>query len=64
MRTVNKMITNNSQNLKIRVEYFKYLHRMKNYARCKHEIKSRIAKAKTAFNKKKILFTRKLDLTL
>jgi len=31
-------------------------------ARCKRGIKSRTAMAKTAFNKKKAFFTRKLDL--
>jgi hypothetical protein len=33
-------------------------------ARCTHEIKSRIAMAKAEFNKKKTLFTSKLDLNL
>jgi hypothetical protein len=33
-----------------------------NDARCTHEIKTRIAKAKAAFNKKKTLFTSKLNL--
>ncbi|RXY27484.1 hypothetical protein DD577_28870, partial [Klebsiella pneumoniae] len=33
-------------------------------ARCTREIKSRIAMAKTAFNKKKNLFTSKLELNL
>jgi hypothetical protein len=37
---------------------------MTNDARCTREIKSRIAVAKAAFNKKKILFTSKLDLNL
>jgi hypothetical protein len=47
------------------VEYFKYLGGMiTNNARCTHEIKSRIAMAKAAFNKKKVLFTSKLDLNL
>jgi hypothetical protein len=32
--------------------------------RCKREIKFRIAMAKAAFNKKKTLFTSKLDLNL
>jgi hypothetical protein len=32
--------------------------------RCTRKIKSRIAVAKAAFNKKKALFTRKLDLNL
>jgi len=32
------------------------------YGSCTCEIKSRIAMAKAAFNKKKILFTSKLDL--
>jgi hypothetical protein len=47
------------------VEYFNYLGSMiTNDARCTHEIKSRIAMAKAAFNKKKNLFTSKLDLKL
>jgi hypothetical protein len=37
---------------------------LKNDARCTRKIKSRIAMAKAAFNKKKTLFTRKLDLNL
>jgi hypothetical protein len=35
-----------------------------NDARCTHEIKSRLARAKAALNKKKTLFTSKLDLNL
>jgi hypothetical protein len=35
-----------------------------NDARCTREIKSRIAMAKAGFNKKKTLFTSKLDLNL
>jgi len=35
-----------------------------NETRCKYEIKSRIAMAKVAFNKKKTLFTSKLDSNL
>jgi hypothetical protein len=47
------------------VEYFNYLGSMTtNDARCTREIKSRIAMAKAAFNKKKDLFTSKLDLNL
>jgi hypothetical protein len=47
------------------VEYFNYLGSMiTSDARCTREIKSRIAMAKTAFNKKKNLFTSKLDLNL
>ena len=47
------------------VEYFKYLGSiLTNDGRCKCDIKSRIAMAKAAFNKKKTLFTRKLDLNL
>jgi hypothetical protein len=47
------------------VEYFNYLGSMITYdARCTREIKSRIAMAKAAFNKKKTLFTSKLDLNL
>jgi hypothetical protein len=33
-------------------------------ARCTHEIQSKIAIAKAVFNKKKTLFTRKLDFKL
>jgi hypothetical protein len=44
---------------------FKYLGSiLTNDGRCTHEIKFRIAIAKAAFNKKKILFTSKLDLKL
>jgi hypothetical protein len=47
------------------VAYFDYLGSMiTNDARCTREIKSRIAMAKAAFNKKKNLFTSKLDLNL
>jgi hypothetical protein len=46
------------------MEYFNYLRSMINDARCTREIKSRIAMAKSAFNKKKNLFTSKLDLNL
>jgi hypothetical protein len=47
------------------VEYFNYLGSMiTNNARCTREIKSSIAMAKAAFNKKKNLFTSKLDLNL
>jgi hypothetical protein len=47
------------------MEYFNYLGiKITNYARCTREIKSRIAMAKTAFNKKKTLFTSKLELYL
>ena len=47
------------------VECFKYLGRiLTNDGRCTCEIKSRIAMAKAAFNKKKTLFTSKLDLNL
>jgi hypothetical protein len=46
------------------VEYFNYLGSMITYdARCTCEIKSTIAMAKAAFNKK-TLFTSKLDLNL
>jgi hypothetical protein len=46
------------------VEYFYYLGSMiTNDARCTCEVKSRIAMAKAAFNKK-TLFTSKLDLNL
>jgi len=47
------------------VECFKYLGSMlTNDGRCMYEIKSRIVLAKAAFNKKKTLFTSKLDLNL
>jgi len=47
------------------VECFKYLGSMlTNDGRCTCETKSRIAMAKAAFNKKKTLFTSKLDLNL
>ena len=47
------------------VERFNYLGSMlTNDGRCTREIKSRIAMAKVAFNKKKALFTSKLDLDL
>jgi hypothetical protein len=47
------------------VEYFNYLGSMiTSDAMCTREIKSRIAMAKTAFNKKKNLFTSKLELNL
>jgi hypothetical protein len=47
------------------VESFKYLGSMlTNDGRSSCEIKSRIATAKSVFNKKKTLFTRKIDLEL
>jgi hypothetical protein len=47
------------------VEYFKYLGSMlTNDGRCTCEVKSRIAIAKTAFNKKRAPFTSKMDLEL
>jgi hypothetical protein len=47
------------------VDYFKFLGSMvKNNARCTYEIKYRIPRAKTAFNKKRTLFARKLDVNL
>jgi hypothetical protein len=47
------------------VEEFNYLGSMiTNDARCTRKIKARIAMAKAAFNKKKTLFTSKLDLKL
>jgi len=47
------------------VEYLNYLGSLiRNDASCTYEIKSRIAKAKAAFNMKKTLFTRKLDSNL
>jgi hypothetical protein len=53
------------QNQLENVAYFNYLGSMiTNDARCTREIKSRIATAKAAFNKKNTLFTSKLDLNL
>jgi hypothetical protein len=47
------------------VEYFSYLGTMiTNDASCMREIKSRIAMAKTAFNKRKNLFVSQLDKNL
>jgi hypothetical protein len=47
------------------MECFKYSSSiLTNGGRCTQEIKSRIAMAKAAFNKKKTLFTSKLDLNL
>jgi hypothetical protein len=47
------------------VEYINYLGSMiTNDAKCTREIKSRIVMAKIVFNKKKTLFTSKLDLNL
>jgi hypothetical protein len=47
------------------VEYFNYFGVMiTNYTRCTREIKSRITRAKVAFNKKKTLFSNKLKLNL
>jgi hypothetical protein len=47
------------------VEYFKYLGGiLTNDGRCTCEIKCRVAVAKAAFNKKRTLFTRTLDLEL
>jgi len=45
------------------VEYFNYWgSKVTNDAICTREIKSRIAMAKAAVNKKRVLFTSKLDL--
>jgi len=47
------------------LEHFNYLGSMiKNYATCGCKIKSRSARAKRAFNKKKALFTSKLNLNV
>jgi hypothetical protein len=47
------------------VESFKYLgSNLTNIGRCTCEIKYRIAMAKAAFNKKRVLFTSTLDLEL
>jgi hypothetical protein len=47
------------------VEYFKYLDSiLTNDGRCTCEVKCRIAMAKAVFNKKRTLFTSKLDLEL
>ena len=53
------------QNQPENVEYFNYLGSMiTNNSKCKREIKCKIAMAKAAFNKKKALFTSKLELNL
>jgi hypothetical protein len=55
---VNQTVTEN-------VEYFNYLGSMiTSDARCTREIESGVAMAKEELNKKKIIFTRKLDLNL
>jgi hypothetical protein len=47
------------------VDYFKYLVSLIiNYARYRHEFKSRFAMAQAAFNKKTTLFTSKFDSNL
>jgi hypothetical protein len=47
------------------VELLKYLVSMlTNGVRCSSEIKSKIAMANAAFNKKRVLFTSKMDLEL
>ena len=57
-------ITKDQRQMK-NVEYFNYLDSMIiNDVRCTLEIKSRIAMAKAAFNKKENLFTCKLDANL
>jgi hypothetical protein len=59
---VNRMI---DQKQLENVESFKYLGSMlTNGGRCTCEIKSRIAMAKAAFNKRRALFTSKMDLEL
>ena len=57
--------TNYDQKQRENVKYFNDLgsSRTKNNARCTREIKSRIAMAKAAFNKK-IILSSKLDLNL
>jgi hypothetical protein len=53
------------QNQPENVEYFNYFGSMiTNYAICTREINSRNAMAKAAFNKKKTLYTNKLDLNI
>jgi hypothetical protein len=55
---VNQTVTENA-------EYFNYLVSIiTNDGRCTHEIECKVAMAKEESNKKKILFTRKLDLNL
>jgi hypothetical protein len=46
------------------VEYFSWVAVITNDARCTQEIKFRIDMAKAVFNKKKTLFTSKLDLKI
>jgi hypothetical protein len=46
------------------VEYFNYLDSITNDVRCTSEIKPRVTMATAAFNKKRALFTSKLDFHL
>jgi len=56
-------ITSTGQKQLQNMQYFNHLGNMiTNDARCRHEIKPRIAMAKAVFNKKKTLFTSKSDL--
>jgi hypothetical protein len=58
-------ITSTGQKQLQNVQYFNHLGNMiTNDARCRHEIKSKIAMAKAAFNNKKTLFTSKSDLKI
>jgi len=56
-------ITSTGQKQLQNVQYFSHLGNMiTNDARCRHEIKPRIAMAKAAFSKKKTLFTSNVEL--
>jgi hypothetical protein len=46
------------------VEYFKYCGNITVYVRYTREIKPRIAMTKAAFNKKRTIFTSKLDINI
>jgi hypothetical protein len=69
LRTISRQIspiqTMTDRKQPANVEYFNYWGSTKtNDAGCTREIKSRIAMAKAALNRNKVLFTRKLDLNL
>jgi hypothetical protein len=64
LRTTNPNTDNGRSKQLQNVKYFNYLGCLINYARYTHEIKSRTAMAKAAFNKNDTLFTSKQDLNL
>jgi len=67
LRTISRQIspieTMTDQKQPVNMEYFNYWgSKETNEAKCKPEIKSRIAMGKTALNKNKVLVVKKLDL--